>query len=283
MVKPRAALFAALIFLGAQATAFAAGEPIPKRAPAQPNSGLPAPIAAMLKSGQGVRFQDKFESPGGLTGYVLSASNGERRIYYVTPDKRHAILGILIDENLTNLTAEHQKTFINVLEFLGDGSTNQAKGSASAIDLARGTVQWFEEGEGAELYVVFDPTCSACGVLYRDSREHLKSVKIRWIPIALGGDASARWLQSFISTADKGAALKAMFSGQVAPSAPISAEAQRAHGEALAVLKAAGVRELPLALYVDKSNVERRNVGLMTKSTFKQLADLSALLKGKGG
>ena len=83
---------------------------------------MPPPIAEMIRKGRGVKFQDKFNLPGGMTGYAMSSSTGERRIYYVTPDKKHAILGIMFDSSLKNITADHQLTYINFIEFSNLGS-----------------------------------------------------------------------------------------------------------------------------------------------------------------
>lgn len=75
----------------------------------------PAPIAAMVDRGKGVKVLDAFNAAGGLTGFVLSAANGEHRVYYVTPDGSVAIYGMLFDKTLNNLTAYDFAKFTNPL------------------------------------------------------------------------------------------------------------------------------------------------------------------------
>lgn len=206
------------------ALAFAFGLPMeaiaqdPSQHPA--SAALPAPIAKMIETGKGVRFQEKFKAPGGLTGYTLSASNGEMRIYYVTPDGKHAILGIMFDEGLNNLTADHQKTFMNVEEFVKKEDPPITK--TSALDLMKKTKFSWSEGKGRNVYVVFDASSPDSKKLFEFSRTRLKEFKIHWIPSALMDLKSMGWMKVFLKGSKKEAILRAAFSGASAP--PVDVE-----------------------------------------------------------
>jgi hypothetical protein len=75
----------------------------------------PLPIKAMVSRGKGVTVLDVFDGGGGLVGFVLTAGNGEQRIYYVTQDGSTAIYGLAFDAQLNNMTAKHLASFTNPL------------------------------------------------------------------------------------------------------------------------------------------------------------------------
>lgn len=236
---------------------------------------FPAPIAAMLSEGKGVKFQDKFDAPGGLQGYVLSAANGERRIYYVTPDGKHAILGIFLDENLNNLTAEHQKTYMNVLEFLGTTRVDPAKMVGSAFDMSMRSPYAFVEGKGADLFVVFDSECTPCARLHKETRGYLDRIRIHWIPVALVNEKSAKWMAVFLQAREKSAVLTAMFAGQEPPSVTSPQSLQDAQENAREIIKNTGSTTLPLSFFMDITNAERTVAGPLTKNQLDGIAKIT--------
>lgn len=75
----------------------------------------PPPIETMLAKGKSVKVLDAFDAQGGLTGFVLSAGQAERRLYYVTPDGAVAIYGMAFDRALNNLTARDYVKYTNPL------------------------------------------------------------------------------------------------------------------------------------------------------------------------
>lgn len=86
--------------------------------PLTPKKKLPMSIENMIQTGQGVRLLSQFDAGSAMTGYVLSASNGERRIFYVTADQKMTFFGLMFDRDLNNLTAIHQQIHMDVDEFL---------------------------------------------------------------------------------------------------------------------------------------------------------------------
>lgn len=236
---------------------------------------FPAPIAAMIAEGKGVKFQDKFDAPGGLQGFVLSAATGERRIYYVTPDGKHAILGILFDQNLENVTAVHQRTYMNVLEFLSTSRVDPAKTAGTALDLAMRSPSAFSEGKGADLYVVFDSECAPCARLHRDTRSHLDRIRIHWIPVALVNEKSAKWMAVFLQAREKSAVLSAMFAGQDPPSGIVSSSLEDAQASAREIIKSSGASTLPLSLFLDVTNAQKTVAGPLTQNQIEGISKIS--------
>lgn len=276
----RAILRASLIGLGAAFFAFSQAKTILPAAKA-PSMGLPLPIAAMMAQGQGVKFQDKFEAPGGLTGYVLSAANGERRIYYVTPDRKHAVLGIMFDERLNNVTAEHQKTYMNVIEFIDAVKPDASKTQGSPLDMAMRIGHAFVEGNGADLYVVFDPSCEPCAQMYRETRPYLDRIRIHWIPVALSNEQSQAWLQVFLQARNKDLVMQAMFNKESPPAVSPSEFSKNAQSAAREILKAAGATKLPLSLFLDVNNLQQLVLGPLSNNQMKGLAKITDAAQSK--
>lgn len=224
---------------------------------------FPAPIASMIEQGKGVKFQDKFDAPGGMKGYVLSSSNGERRIYYVTPDGKYAILGIVFDENLNNITAEHQKTYMNVLEFLAPRKTDPSLTLGTTFGMSARNDFSYSEGEGIDLYIVFDSECVPCAKTYFESRKYLKKIKFHWIPSAFINEKSSAWMNVFLMARQKDAVLSAMFSGKNPPSGINSPDFIIAQERALEIIKSSKSKDLPISSFEDAKNSENTILGAL--------------------
>lgn len=140
---------------------------------------LPKVIQSMIDRGRGVRLQDRFDAGGGLTGYVLSSRNGERRIFYVTPDAKHALMGLMFDEKLNNLTSEHQRTYMDVTEFLSSTSSSDAEPPADALSRLA-SMSHAVEGVGLEVYIVAGLHSAALKDLHRQTRPRLSELKVHW-------------------------------------------------------------------------------------------------------
>lgn len=200
---------------------------------------FPPPIASTVARGKGVRVQDVFAAPGGLVGYVVMASSGEQRIYYVTPDGTTAIYGLAFDHKLINLTAQHLASYTNALSpSSGVGTLAPAQPQQQAAQLAHQPIAaqqvpqtqqatrvaqasnqigaldqvlapaWnlitqaqggFVEGRGLDVYIVFDPACPFCHKTWSITRPLLDRLRIHWVPVAELGENSRRLAHSFIA------------------------------------------------------------------------------------
>lgn len=249
--------------------------------PAKPQPGLgdlPVVIQKMIKEGQGVRFLDRFSAPGGLSGYVLSSSNGERRIFYVTPDGKQALYGLMFDENLLNVTAEHQRTYIDVSEFLSSANINEQ--SASFADMAQrlATFAIAEEGQGLEIFLFVDPAdTSSLRKVLSATRPLIKSLRIHWIPAAPAKGDPKRTLEvtaAIMSTKERMTALQMVADGKTLPDKVTEDGVDRAayavDGAGLIRTKQGGM-SLPFVAYYDETNRSRFISGAPKASDWKAL------------
>lgn len=182
-----------------------------------PFSSLPQIIKGMISKGSGVSYMDSFAAPSGMTGYVLSAKNGERRIFYVPADGKVAILGLIFDEKMQNLTAEHQKKYMNVLEF--NDPTKLPENPYVDSFLGAVTFQTSAMLEDTNktfattLHIFVDPASSDFPALYKMTRDKVKDIRIFWIPVpGPNTDASFDAAIAISSAKDRAAAAQEYFS-----------------------------------------------------------------------
>lgn len=177
---------------------------------------IPSVIQKMLKDGKRARLINTFDAGSGMSGYVLSAGNGEKRIFYVTPDKKKAILGLMFDEDLNNVTADHQGKFIDIAESINH-KTLDGK-FINSMDVINENIKkpWLSEGNpnGLTVYVFMD-VMSAGSVLMYQKLSSLKDVlRINWIlsPVDSMGNldfesSSGRMMQALGGVPEKNRAI----------------------------------------------------------------------------
>lgn len=192
---------------------------------------IPSVIQKMLKDGKRTRLINTFDAGSGMSGYVLSAGNGEKRIFYVTPDKKKAILGLMFDEELNNVTAEHQSKFIDIAESINH-KTLEGK-LINSMDVINENIKqpWLTEGnpDGLKVYVFMD-VMSAGSVLMYQKLSSLKGVlKINWIlsPVDSAGNLdfespSGRMMQALggVPEKNRGVVLGSIMRGNIPKSLP---------------------------------------------------------------
>lgn len=264
----------------------------------------PAPIAATVARGKGVRVQDVFAVQGGLTGYVVIAESGEQRIYYVTPDGSTAIYGLAFDRDLNNLTGQHIASYTNalsprmgvgtlagtskpavrptpvqssqpepVIESYTDDLENQALRPAwELVTQAKGG---YVEGRGLDVYIVFDPACPFCHKAWRDTRPLLNQLRLHWVPVAELGDNSRRLANSFIALpeASRPAAMAALVDRSFKADAPFSTSTSAILARNAAILTSANVRNVPLIMFSNNGRIQT----MVGAPSPKQLQDLLTL------
>lgn len=258
-----------------------AAAPMPAAAASAPaqqgGTDLPPPIQAMLRTGNGVRFLDKFDAGSGLTGYVMAAGNGERRIFYVTPDRKTAILGLMFDDRLANVTAEHQRTFMDVSEFVSPAKKNGYVDTVADMATRAAPLAMAVEGRGMDVFVFVDPTAGDFGQLLRASRAGLASLRLHWMATSPGPDktsAVAAAAAGILGAGGTEQALSALAAAGKAGAAADEVARKRASQLLLAteaVTRQAGVRP-PFVAYFDAANVPRLITGLPTPAQWQQLA-----------
>ena len=68
---------------------------------------------------------------------------------------------------------------------------------------------WIAQGQGPRVvYVLFDPNCPYCHVVYTESQAHLKNVQFRWLPVAILTRTSLGKAAALLQAKDPAAALR---------------------------------------------------------------------------
>lgn len=251
----------------------AAGKPAPvqqKNAKDARGKVLPAPIQSMLKHGKGVQVLASFPAEGGMTGYLMAAQGGERRIYYVPQNGKVALLGLMLDDDLNNLTARHLD---DLGETKGMEPAVDAKDAAALAEKERKAAEaanlqrvlllaakapgTWSEGRGLDVFVFYDPACPFCHGLYRESRAFTDKLRLHWIPVAVVSPDSPGLADAFLATADKKQGMEQLVARQLPPSRNISTQTSRVLQENHNLLNLAGSTRVPTLLFWDGQQTRR--------------------------
>ena len=225
---------------------------------------LPPPIATMLKKGSDAKIIETFKVPGtDITAWVIGAQ-GERRIFYVPASNTVAILGLVFDENLVNLTEAHAKKAREVpvataspdqaanhlpRGFFSDATTKMTLGQLAVADAA------LVEGVGRDVYVIYDPACRFCHQFWRDTRHSLNRVRIHWIPVAKVAKNSAFLADAIIGAVNPSSAMAAASDGRLQPSQVLTQRSQLMLDKNAMILEASGKSNVPYIAFADKGRV----------------------------
>ncbi|RTR07178.1 thiol:disulfide interchange protein DsbG [Halomonas nitroreducens] len=176
-----------------------AGLSLPLAAPA---ADWPAPIQALAD--QGLTIHERFEAPGGLTGFAASAQGREVAVY-LTPDGEHAVVGNLVDAEGNNLSTAPLERLVR--------GPQDAETWASLSDSA-----WIPDGDASAeriIYVFTDPNCPYCRQFWQMARPWVEAgrVQLRHIMVGILEQDSPRLAISMLAAEDPAAALAAHESG----------------------------------------------------------------------
>ena len=115
-----------------------------------------------------------FEGPGDLTGYVMQPKQGGSPIIlYAQKQGAYAVYGTLIGPDGANLSEQDQEKYVT--SYVAD-----------LIAAQLNTVSTFSEGSADapyQLYVLADPSCSACHYFYQNAKKQISDgqLRIQWI------------------------------------------------------------------------------------------------------
>lgn len=290
--------------LCAGAPAATAADPVAPKAAAKGKTAakpmapkVPEVVLAMLTKGQNVKLLDTFAVTPQLTAYVLLAGD-ERRIYYVTADGKYAILGLLFDEKLDNLTAEHLRRYpvtparvatgpgpevapmpAPALTPSPDGVSDQQVPPAAAaalLNVARAAAaanigqSVVSEGKGIDVFVIYDPTCPYCKQLYKLTRSMLDRVRLHWLPVAALGPRSQLMAEALLTAPNRAQALEAVVNDALPPATQMSSAVGTLVTANYRMLQAAGIRSVPTLVLQDQGQA-RVIVGLPAPGVLEQV------------
>ncbi len=230
-----------LIAITALVTAGAAfAQPAPSR------DTLPGAIAVAVAGG--LKMENSFKAPGGLTGWVLSSGVDQNMVVYTSADGSVAIAGNMLDAKGTNLTKQHLEQFAPKPDF-----------SKLWTELEKAT--WIPEGaEGraakSTIYVFEDPNCSFCQLAWQALQPYQKvGLQVRWVPVAFLSKTSYDKSALALAAKDPSSAFTAQkLNPATGAAAPEASPAQRAVIDANnKLMQTWGFRGTPVIVYKDAS------------------------------
>ncbi len=139
----------------------------------------PAALAYLL--GQGLTVQERFSTPGGLTGYIGTAPGGKQIVFYIPADGSVAIFGLMLDSHGHNLTQSFLRRYLQ---------GPAAKKSYQELEKQN----WIAEGDPHPrriVYAFLDPNCPYCWEFWQAARKFYdKGVQVRYLMVAILGGSS---------------------------------------------------------------------------------------------
>ncbi|MEF8793306.1 thiol:disulfide interchange protein DsbG [Thiohalorhabdus sp.] len=172
---------------------------LPAGAPAASGDDPELPPAVQALTTKGLQVVERFEAPGGLTGFTARAG-GREVVVYATPDGEHVLLGTLLDERGNNLTKKH----------LAEHMPSRGMGEAWArLEEA----QWIATGAKDPERVVYmftDPFCPYCHAIWKASRPYYEEgLQIRHVLVGVIRPNSKAKAAAMLQADDPAAAFRA--------------------------------------------------------------------------
>src|SRR3990167_1678368 len=154
-------------------------------------------LISKLSHGQ-MTVVKSFKSVGNLEGLVIQPMQGPKQeaIVYVDKDGRYMIPGPLIDASGVNIAQRDFATQITAVQ-------------APQIYADVAKTNWVEDGKvdaPHKAYIVVEPNCSACHMLYNGLKPMIDSgqLQVRWIFVAFMNPQSAGMAAAIMQAKDPG-------------------------------------------------------------------------------
>lgn len=129
-------------------------------------------ITAMAKA-NGQEVVASFDAEGEMRGFLLSKGFGDANLIYVNPEGSVMLQGPLMSIEGENLSDAHLQAYLPKPDFT----------EAFASLQERAEVAGMITGEGdSELFVVYEPHCSACMALHNSIGDD--QTKVTWMPVS---------------------------------------------------------------------------------------------------
>ena len=215
------------------------------------NTLNPKAVALINKITHGqAKVDDSFPAINDMSGYIISAKQGpgQPMIVYVANDASYALFGNIVSADGTNLSQQYTQKYIT------------SKMAIKAYqDIHK--VHYITQGKDSaphKMYIIMDPNCSYCHLLYMDLNKYVKSgqLQIRWIPVGFLRPNSTGKSAAILAGKDNAANLKELVKDET------SFDMQTEQG---------GAKEL------DKSSKDAS-----TQKAFKEVAENNAFWQGHG-
>lgn len=213
-------------------------------AAAQDKGGTP--VERHLAS-QGVKIVQGFSSVSGLRAIV--ADNGaEKRLFYITPDGKSLIVGMVFDAQGNNVTSGDMSKAgvadVGGAKVMGDAQLQALWDRAEKL-------RWVQEGKsGKVIYAFFDANCPYCHRLWSTLRAGVQAgkIQVRWLPVAILKDTSKGLGAAIYSASNPSEALGRMVNRQLQPVA-VNDRSNRDMALNLLLLRDTGYTGVPTLLF----------------------------------
>ena len=210
------------------------------------------PVEKNLMS-KGVQIVQTFPSSSGLKAIV--ADNGkEKRLFYVTPDGKSLVVGMVFDTTGNNVTTEDMSR-AGVSDVGGAKTVSDAQ--LEAIWKRAEKLSWIPEGNGKKtIYVLFDPNCPYCHRLWSSVRGAVQSgsVQVRWLPVAILKESSKGLAAAIYTAKNPSQILGDMVNRQLQP-VTVTEAANKKMAYNLLLLRDTGYTGVPTILYRQNGKV----------------------------
>ncbi|HHM6453940.1 TPA: thiol:disulfide interchange protein DsbG [Pseudomonas aeruginosa] len=214
------------------------------------------PVESYLMS-KGNAIVQAFPAASGMKGIVVD-NGAEKRLFYVTPDGKSLLAGVMFDTQGANLTSVDLARTASVEPV---PQSSQSAGSLAQAWKQAEQLKWLAEGDADRvMYAFFDPNCAYCHELWGMLRAPVAAgdVQVRWIPISILR-ASSNELNAAIyqQAATEGVLvpMAEMAKRQLQP-ATVTEGIRQSLADNLALFRQAGFRRTPMILYRDKDQVK---------------------------
>lgn len=142
---------------------------------------------------------------------------------------------------------------------------------------------WIAQGQGKRVvYVLFDPNCPYCHVVYKESQAHLKKFQFRWIPVGILTRSSPGKAAALLDAPDPVAALRenednfVMARGKlggIAPAPSISMATASKLEDNLMLLQSTGMAVVPKIFFLSREGKVRLIEGALSGPDFSSMLD----------
>lgn len=207
---------------------------------------VPAPIRALKQ--QGLAMHGTFKAPDGLTGYAASY-RGSPVAIYLTPDKKQAIVGTMVDGHGDDLSADPLQRLV------ADSSHQQAWNKLEHTN-------WVADGSDdapRTIYMFTDPNCPYCHQFWQAARPWVKAgqVQIRHILVGLLKPSSAPKAATILGAKNPSAELnkseRQYDDGGIKPMSDVPDGLMREIGDNTDLMKSLGLFATPTIFYRNAS------------------------------
>lgn len=199
---------------------------------------------------KGVKIIQSFPSVSGFKAIV--ADNGkEKRLFYVTPDGKSLVAGIVFDTAGNNVTATDM-TRAGVSDNGNANIKNIPAPQLESIWSRAEKLHWIADGKaGAKtIYVFFDPNCPYCHRLWTTLRNPVQSgkIQVRWLPVPILKESSKGLGAALYASSNPADAMARMINHQLEP-IQVDVMANRNMAYNLLLLRDTGYTGVPTVLY----------------------------------